>query len=119
VPRPHTLADFQNEEPGNLVEWRIVHNQWAADHDQPAYFVYRMCQVRDRTITEYLQTDGRVAGSCAHGHFWNWAEIGMALILNQGLEQGGGHVAFYEPSHHTWLQHQQNPEPETSDTPTP
>jgi hypothetical protein len=95
-----SVSEFTNEKPGNLVHWRIVHNLYAEQHGEPPYFVYRVVEGRaGKPETEYLTRTGEVDDTSANGHFANYAEVGMALILNHGRESAAGTSGFYTPEY--------------------
>src|SRR5579875_622956 len=99
------MARFHNERSGNLLEWRIVKNAYREAHEWPPYFVYRVVEgPHGKPISEYLHKDGQVDGVCGtEGSFKDYAEIGLALILNQGREQAAGFNGFFTESHRNWM----------------
>lgn len=99
-----TVAEFQNERPGNHVAWRIITNAYKLTIDQPALFVYRTVDRGDGTpTTEYLQTDGTVHGSGFGGWFADLAAVGVALIRHQTLLTTRGAAGTFTAGHQTYL----------------
>lgn len=103
-----SVEEFQAYEcNGNLVEWRIIENHYANMHGEPPYFVYRAVQgPGGRVLTEYLLKNGKVSNICADGHFDNWQEIGIALILIHANVKAGGARNFYDNDYWNWLSDQ-------------
>lgn len=101
-----SISEFNNERPGNLVHWRIVENDYRKKNDWPSFFVYRIVEgPTGEPLSEYLHKDGRVdsvAGT--EGFFVDYAEVGTALVLNQGREKAAGYTGFYTESYRTWLE---------------
>jgi hypothetical protein len=109
-----TVADFQAFEcEGNLVEWRIIENHYSKMNGEPPYFVYRVVECHSgRAMSEYLLKNGKVSNCGGDGHFANYQEIGIALILNHANEQAGGARNFYENDYWNWLSSQYDTEKE-------
>jgi hypothetical protein len=110
-----SISEFNNERPGNLVHWRIVEQDYRKKNDWPPFFVYRIVEgPTGGSMSEYLHKDGQVdsvAGT--EGFFSNYAEIGMALVLNHGREDAAGYKGFYTECYRTWLEAKKHPEKST------
>lgn len=89
---PMSISEFNNETHPNFLHWRIVENKGR-------YFVYRLVEFKNSVISEFLQTDGQVDGTCKDGWFANYGEIGVAFVVNHSREQAKGPTGFYTPNH--------------------
>lgn len=99
-----TLAEFNNEKPGNTLEWRIVQHDYRGRHCEPCFFVYRRKDRGDGLIiSEYLLQNGKIDNNCGNGWFLNYTEVAVALIANDTLTVHCGEKGGYEDSYLTYL----------------
>lgn len=84
------MDEFNNELPGNDVEWRIIQSEHKAGNGEAPFFVYRKHRLRNgKVITQFLLKDGMVSRVALDGWFKDYFEIGMAMIRHEMMIRDG------------------------------